>query len=395
MSSAPTPHQAHTEDKFVENHNFWTHQIFPARTKLKDVAYWVTELFAAIYLLILILGMGLTESPSINDANNNSFTVMGITDQNNNLMNCEFAWITLAYSLKYLIYIIDTVLMMQKKYSTAVDLVPVVLNFIIWVIWTVYGFTCVSNEIWAGARYRMSKDELNYNLEKNKITQDQYNTRLQANLDDYNSVQSGTWIWIPCLIAAIANLACWIMGLSQKRSTLFTNAAISTWLIPLQLFFFNLFLKGSWFLSSYKSKKDEKDTWTNSLAPNENAFRKQGELFDARYIFIVIYFGSWICLVFAAANIVRSIKDKNGSKSEGIKYLLYSVFFISNFIWCLWMDAIYMETYVTGYLILVISSIVSIVVGIAIAILSFMEKFGQNEQDYFNKHAQSTPVKPQ
>jgi uncharacterized protein with PQ loop repeat len=399
---ATTPAPAHTtnssEDKMSQMHEYWTHQIFPARTKLKDLAYWVTELYAAIYLLLLILGMGLEESSTKTSADGD-FTVMTLKDSANNLMNCEFGWIILAYCLKYLIYIIDTIMMISKKRSTAVDLVPVVLNFIVWVIWTLYAFLCTQDEIWSGVSYRYSKDQLNYKVSKANPapTQDQYDAALKPLLENYDNKQTGTWIWIPCLIAAIANLACWVMGMAQKRSTLFTNAAISTWLIPLQLFFFNLFLKGSWFKSSYQTIEDDKaNNWTNGVPPNANAARKSGEFFDARYIFIVIYFGSWFCLAFAIPNFMRFLKEvgQESKRLAAIRYGLYAVFFISNFIWCLWMDATYLERYITGYGILVVSGIVSIIVAFAIAVTSLIEKFKEDENVYFDRHSQAM-VKPQ
>lgn len=390
MSSATAP-----QDDFSAKFDSVTHQIFPARTKLKDLAYWVSEIFAAVYLLILILQMGLTESPEMKTSGGDSFTVSTLTDKKNNLINCEFGWIALIYTLKYLVYIVDTVLMMQKKYSTGVDLVPVALNFIVWLIWTLYGFFAKEEQVLSGYGYRAAKDALSYSLDKGVITQQMYDAQLNAQLDAYNNNQTGTWIWIPCLIAFGANLACWIMGLAQKRSTLFTNASISAWAIPLQLFCLNLAMKGSWFKSSYKTNAEAKAEWSNNLPPSASAFRSQGELFDARYIFIIIYFASWLLLLGAVPTIMRGVKEFKNNTLNGVKYVLYGLFFISNFFWCLFMDAVLMETYIAHKGWLILFSIISIVLALAIGIISLKQKFSEDESEYFSRHGQTPVVKPQ
>src|SRR3990167_3816064 len=392
MSAPAVAHSS--DDNFSVNHEYWTHQIFPARTKLKDLAYWVTEILAAAYFLILVLQIKLTESAEMKTSDGTAFTVYTVNDDSN-LLNCEFGWIALIYTLKYLVYIVDTVLMMQKKYSTPVDLVPVVLNFIVWLIWTLYGFFAKEQEVTSGYGYRYRKDILNYQLEKGTINQDAYDKALQTALDGYNNNQTGTWIWIPCLIAFIANLVLWIMGLVKKRSTLFTNAAVSSWMIPLQLFILNLALKGSWFKSSYKTNVEAQAGWNGPLAPSPSAFRSAGELFEARYIFIIIYFASWVCVLFAGANIARAMKEFGKSTLNAVKYILYAIFFLSNIFWCFFLDAILYETYIAGKNWLVLFSIISIVLALAIAAISLKQKFSEDEQEYFSRHSQTQMVKPQ
>ena len=390
MSSATA-----SQDDFSAKLDSLTHQVFPARTKLKDLAYWVSELFAAVYLLILILQMGLTELPELKTSDGDAFTVSVLSDAKNNLINCEFGWIALIYTLKYLVYIVDTVLMMQKKYSTGVDIVPVALNFIVWLIWTLYGFFAKEEQVLSGFGYRIAKDRLSYSLDKGTINQETYDAQIKVQLEGYDNNQTGTWIWIPCLIAFAANLACWIMGLVQKRSTLFTNAAISTWAIPLQLFFLNLAFKGSWFKSSFRTNADAKAEWTNNAPPSASAFRSQGELFDARYIFIIIYFASWLLAIASVPTIMRGVKEFKNNTLNGVKYVLYGLFFISNLFWCLFMDAVLMETYIAHKGWLILFSIISIVLALAIAVISLKQKFSEDESEYFSRHSQTPVVKPQ
>lgn len=117
----------------------------------------------------------------------------------------EYGWICLCYTIKHFVYIIDTVMLMGKKYCTPIDILPPVVNFIMWGLWMLYGFLNVGLEIMAGPRLRAGKDLCNED-------KDNYDKCIEPYEKAYSDTAKWTWLWIVPAIACVVNLALWLLG---------------------------------------------------------------------------------------------------------------------------------------------------------------------------------------
>ena len=75
-------------------------------------------------------------------------------DEINMLEMREYGWICLCYTIKHLIYIADTVMLMGKTYCKPHDVLVPVVNFIMWGLWMLYGFLNVKENILIGVTLR-------------------------------------------------------------------------------------------------------------------------------------------------------------------------------------------------------------------------------------------------
>lgn len=184
-----------------------------------------------------------------------------------------------------------------------------------------------------------------------------------------------TWLWIVPAIACVVNLALWLLGGIQKRSSAYTNAALSTWLIPLNLFWYHFFLK-SWWISSntkYYLENPPKDFSDMAFA----------DTFEARYVFPVVYFASWFGLLFAIVCVYRAGLARSYDIKDTIKFILYAVFWVSGFIWCLFIDATVFHRIIRYQIVIIITHIICLVMALIIGAISILQK--KNEGDFFYK----------
>lgn len=161
--------------------DFWVHKVFPARTLIKDAIYWVAELIAALFFLIWIFQMDLVKYPMPTDPTKSSYVYKEGTatktpgielpfDQANptRLEMREYGWIALCYFVKHVVYIIDTILLITKKYAMALDIIAPVVNAIMWGAWTLYGFLFTGWEVQSGISYNIRQSDCYYRAERDK-----------------------------------------------------------------------------------------------------------------------------------------------------------------------------------------------------------------------------------
>ena len=142
--------------KGISRVDYWTHKVFPARSLIKDLIYWPAEIAAGIFFFIWVLQMELETGPIKSEyPEYKVYKKDPITkDEINMLEMREYGWICLCYTIKHLIYIADTVMLMGKTYCKPHDVLVPVVNFIMWGLWMLYGFLNVKENILIGITLR-------------------------------------------------------------------------------------------------------------------------------------------------------------------------------------------------------------------------------------------------
>lgn len=366
--------------------NFWTHLVFPARTLYKDMVYWPCEIAAGIIILIYIIQFDLIDVKNANgdtvkmykpdpQAPVGPYGFLGPSSPAyqtypSNLLNREYAWICLCYAIKHFFYLIDTAMWVNKKFCRPMDLVAPFLNLGLWVLWGLYGWLNVYDQIHAGEYTRVTLDMINASSINDNIKQP-----LRDNVNAYyNATAKWVWLWVPTGVVCLIIFALWIVNIFMRRSSGLSNVAISTWLIPLQLFFLHLFLKGWWIKS-------------NAVDIANNPNQSNQDIFEARYVFPIIYFASWIGLLFAVICVFKSIIDMRYHLTNFFKFLLYALFWVSGFLWCLCMDNTLYHLEVHYWSALIITQIVCLGCALFIGIISIFQKFREMDK-FVERHNQ-------
>lgn len=344
--------------------NYVTHLIFPARTWIKELIYWPTELAAAVLFFIYIVQMKLTDyqlysgkdmtvttkviesnisgTKSIVDGRifgisyTSSNQAMIISEMDTDLLNREYAWICLCYIVKHFLYSIDFFLLYKRKFCRVYDFATPLLNFALWVLWGIYGWTQEGFAIHGGMYLRFRKDiayarPIN-GLNEYKALEDE----LKLTQNTYDSLKSWQWLWIICAIVWAGNTLLWFYGLSQKRSSAFTGQALSTIAIPAQLFFLHLFLKGSWIRSNWPT------LFIDSSSGNKAWYTKQEDYYEARWVWFIIYIAAYAGAAFSLACLIKAyffLTGPHKNVMKGFKYVLYSLLWADGLVWILFLDA--------------------------------------------------------
>ena len=138
--------------KAVARVDYWLHFICPARSLIKDLIYWPAEIAAGTILFIWILQMDTDTVPAAGDYPEYKVykTDMNANNQPTRLEMREYGWICLCYTIKHLVYIVDTTMLIGRKFSKPIDLAAPIVNFIMWGLWTLYGFFNAGDEILYG-----------------------------------------------------------------------------------------------------------------------------------------------------------------------------------------------------------------------------------------------------
>lgn len=378
--------------------NFWTHLIFPARTLYKDMAYWPTEIAAGIIMFIFILQMKLVEvtKPDGNKTHvyESDTTVPrslygiagdktpGYQSYPTELLNQEYAWICLCYAIKHFVYLLDTAMLLKNKIGKITDIIPPVLNLGIWVLWGIYGWAYAGDQIHAGQYIRLQLDTIDIGSKALGAAGipggvDFFATARTEADNWYDANQAWKWLYIPTGIVTVVLFVLWCLNLGLKRSSAYTNVAMSTWLITLQLFFLSLFFKGWWIKSNAQKYADDKIA---NKEPESNP-----DYFEARYVFVIIYFASWVGLLFAVICIFKSILDMRYHLTNFFKFNMYALFWASAFLWCLCMDATLYQPMIDFRVGLIITMIVCLVTALLIGIVSIMQK-KKEVDDFWKRH---------
>lgn len=385
--------------------NFITHLLFPARTMIKELIYWPTELAAAIIFFIYIIQMdvvkietykGLDATVSTNRLQTNSDPFVGIPylgdkpfgiwfdDQaftiqrlDTDLLNREYAWICLCYMIKHFLYIIDFALLLKRQKCKMWDVLTHILNLGIWVLWGIYGWTQANMQIHGGMYLRYTKDKIfGMDLSTDALYKTQRD-EFKVYTDRYNSIRTWQWLWIPCGAVAAINFILWILGIIMKRSSAYTGQALSTVAIPCQLLVLHLFMKGSWIRS------ERNNTFLNFTTAEKARFSNGADYFEARWVFFIIYLSAWAGLIASLACVLRAHYAIHIQKDfvKGIKYILYHIFWGSAFIWILFLDNTLYHYFINWRGGLIVTQAICMVLALLIWVLSFLEK--RKEGDSF------------
>ena len=312
------------------------------------------------------------------------------------LLNREYAWIAMVYMIKHVFYLIETLYLIQykrfvfKPHMKSMDLLTPFFNASLWLIWALFGWLNSGDQIFGGMYERFQKDVI---YMSGVYTQEQLNQRNDAISlieQGYRDSLGWNWLWIPTFIVFFLNMAIFVYNLMMKRSSAYHGQALSTLVIPAQLLFLDLFIKGVWITSNAVNlSSPQSSTLTSTYSLFQSYYNAKeylyADYFDARWVFWIIYLAAYFGIVFAILCFIKGFHDIKFCRPIGIKYCAYSVFFVAAFVWVLCMDlSLYQYFYQVGTA-LVASQIVCFVSIMFVACASIWEKFTENEY-YFEKH---------
>lgn len=401
--------------------DYITHLLFPSRTLVKDMIYWSTELAAAIILFIYIVQMqldkvtlykgvdatvdsymlkktdaqsfglkGRMDPPSENldpawfgismYAPNHMFTV---AEFDSDLLNREYAWICLCYIVKHALYFFDFATLFNLRKCKQWDLLTPLLNLALWVLWGLYGWLHSGFELFGGMYLRFRKDVVYSQVPSDSdpnVLFDYLGGLHDQHVKIYQENVRWEWLWLPSGAICLCHLALWLVGLFSKRSSAFTGQAFSTVAVAAQLTVLHLFMKGSWIRSNWATQYF--DTRTALRA----AYTTNADYFEARWVFFVVYFGAWAGVVLAAGCMARAACIGKQDPVKSAKYALYSLFFVSAFIWVLMMDATLYHFFIRWRTGLIVTHVICMVFALVIAILSLVEKSRETDKLFLEKH---------
>ena len=307
-----------------------------------------------------------------------------ISDFDTDLLNREYAWICLCYIIKHTLYLMDFSVLYQLKLCKLWDFLTPLLNISMWVLWGVYGWINSGFEIHGGMYLRYRKDVINSNVASDSdpnVLLDTLTSLYDQTLEVYRKNVKWEWLWIPTGAICISHLVLWIIGVYMKRSSAYTGQALSTIGVSAQLTILHLFLKGSWIRSN----------WTTLYYDTRTAFRASytinADYFEARYVYCIIYFTSWVSvIIFAIACMAIAVYIGKLHPIKCGKYVLYSLFWISSFIWVLCIDGTLYHLFIKWKVLLIVTHIICMILALNICILSLIDKNIETDAMYHKKH---------
>jgi hypothetical protein len=423
-------------DNFIKCDNYFnklTHWIFPARTKLKELIYWPTELAASVLVFIYIIQMDvnyqtiydngrsrvdvgvLTHQPRVaSDANaykeggalsglsysTSEFRAgksFPISARDTDLINREYAWICLCYIIKHAFYFADTFMNNRKFKGRWYDYLTNLSNLALWTVWGLYGWVLSNEEIHAGMYRRYRNDGALHINSSNTFTERIEKLELYTSVNDmaYHISARGTPLWICCLVIFAINTLLFIRGVWENRSSIYHGQALSTIAIPAQLFFLHLFFKGAWIKSNLLQHTGDYDTTDDTTkAASKAAITnpamamniKDYDWFEAKWVFWIIYLAAYAGAVFGFICLMKFATKWHECKVTATKYLCYFFFWISAFVWTLFMDDTLYHMFVNWKTALIVFHAICLFFACCIGVLSFIEK-NKAADKYYETHA--------
>lgn len=331
--------------------------LFVQTGRNKEIVYWTCELIAGLILTIFLVKVKTIEGKigdttiaiykpeadeSVIDENGNTNTYASIKSHP---LNNEYGWIALFWALKHLLFLVDSALKAKNDKNQRLGLISPFFLFVMWTSYAMYGFLYKWMEINAGLFYRA--------LHGQSDTESSIGRKQMMKLYkmDYSYI-------LPILVFLI-NIGTWIFSLIKKMPSHQSNQAVATWLIPIQMVIFSLFYEGRWIKSNYGKDINEENS----------------DVFEARWVYLVPYIGSYVGLVvFAPACVFLAVKIFRTCKMSFVKWVLWAVFYVIAFIFCLLMDVVLYNNSAKYAKLAGTFCAIGLIVAIAIGVVSILKK---------------------
>lgn len=301
-----------------------------------------------------------------------------ISDFNSDLLNKEYAWMCLCYVIKHAFYLADFAILFRRKFCKLHDFITPLMNLWLWVMWGIFGWIKSDEQIHGGMYLRFRKDVI---FSRDLTSPNMYmsaKNEYENVFNIYKEYQGWTWLWIICAIVAASHAVLWLLSLRQKRSSAYTGLSLSVIAVPIQLLVLHLFFKGSWIRSNWAT------LFIDTTSRPKAMFSIMEDYFEARWIFFILYLTAWAGLVFALACFLRAIfllRDKVYLK--GIKYLCYTIFWFSLFVWTMCMDGTLYHYYIAYQQALIAFHAICLGFALAIFVISVIEKKKEGDKYYY------------
>lgn len=239
--------------------------VFPTRSFIKEITYWVSLLAASIVLLVNIVD---TSTLQVNDTK--YFT-------QDMVANKEYIIAAIAMLIKHIVYTVDTFLLLRRKVARPLDFLTNVNHLLFWTLMIVFA------GLWSS-----------------------YGCAAAENIFPCQTVVNGTivyrdsrWphIWIAALFKLIVDIILFIIFqiVQKRRLSVAHGQAISVLVLDIQYLLVCLWLNFNW--SKPRFKNDDR--------------------YDAKVLFIVIFIVGIVGLFFAAICFILAYLEFKGRNALG------------------------------------------------------------------------------
>jgi hypothetical protein len=239
--------------------------IFPTRSFIKEITYWVTLLVASIVLLVNIV-----DTKTVTIANTKYFVQDIVASK-------EYLIAAIAMLIKHIVYTVDTFLLLNRKVARPLDFLTNVNHILFWVLIIVFG------GLWTSAGCVADKN----------IVPCQYSNNGKIVYRD------SRWphIWIAALIKLIVDIVLFIVFqiVQKRRLSVAHGQTVSVIVLDIQYLLVCLWFNFNW------SK------------PKATA----NESYDAKVLFIVIFIVGIVGIFFAIVCFILAYLECKGRNSLG------------------------------------------------------------------------------
>ena len=405
--------------------NKLAHYLFSSRSLVKEFIYWPTEIAAAILMFIYVYQMTIVpinlynkedrvqgwriKYLPVDDVSRYTTTVDGTSytlgyidsryytspgtvtslstfiEYPTDLINREYAWMCLCYFIKYFLYMCDTVYMVRKvdKFKAkSIDFFSSIMMGSLWLLWALYGWLNSYNQIHIGWVVKFAIGALKDQQFTSQASLDAVNAQITIYNKIYDQMVGWKWLYIPTVIIASLNLIVFLICVHRKRSSMYHGNSLATVFIPFQLFFLHLFLTGNWVTPNTHKNNGLSSEFKGYWQAFEVLF---SDRYSARWVFWIIYLSAYVGLVIAVVCFVKGLYDYEKCKISGFKYISYSVFFVSAFVWVVSLDSILWGYYVTFRPAVGACHIICFICAGIICAISILQKYREGDR-FIERH---------
>lgn len=286
----------------------WEPRIFPTRTFIKEIAYWVSLLVASIVLLVNII-------------DTSTVTINGTKYFSQDLVrNKEYVVAAFAMLGKHVVYTVDTFLLLQRKVARPEDFITNANHIIFWIIIIIFGCQFSS-----------------YICSENIFP-------------CVNRDSRWPYIWLAALAKLVVDIGLFIYFqiVCKRRLSVGHGQAVSVIVLDIQYLLVCLWFNHNW------SKPEIKSTY----------------YYDAKVLFIVIFIVGMLGIVFAAICGLLACHEWRGTSFSGVRdkrrsilMWLMCLWWVLAFLYCLCFDGTAGNYKATYQLLLFLLTLVMIIIG--------------------------------
>ena len=305
----------------------WESLIFPTRSFIKEIAYWVSLLVASIVLLVNII-------------DSSTITVQGTKLFSQDIVrNKEYVVAAFAMLAKHITYTVDTYLLLQRKVARPLDFLTNANHIVFWIVIIIFG--CLYSSYLCGENIFPC-----VGVVSGKIT---------------NNDSRWPLIWLAAMAKLIIDVVLFIIFhfVQKRRLSVAHGQAVSVLVLDIQYLLVCLWFNHKW------SSPALKPTY----------------YYDAKVLFIVIFIVGLLGIVFAVVCFMLGYHEWKGTsvsnmrnKKRAILISLMGLWWVLAFLYVLLFDGTAGNFKAKYQLLLFLLTLVMVVIGAVYGVFNILAK---------------------